>query len=302
MTEKAVLAKPTPRITKAIIPAAGLGTRFLPATKASPKEMMPIIDKPIIQYVVEEAVKSGIKDVILVTGMNKRAIEDHFDRSEDLERFLKENNKTEQAREIRRIAQMANFIYLRQKGPYGNGTPVLCAKHLIGEESFLVLWGDEFTYAKPPQAVQLIKVWQKYSGCVLGCIKMSDPKATEKYGFVKGNEIEPGIFRVNEICEKPGPQKAPSKLAAVSGYLLTPQIFPYLEKLAKKLKANEELYLTRAINLLAKDYPVYAVEIKNAHYYDCGDKLEYLKAQVDFGLARSDINGEFKKYLQNLKI
>jgi len=288
------------KIRKAIIPAAGLGTRFLPATKAQPKEMLPIVDKPIIQYVVEELVASGIEQIIIVTGWHKRSIEDHFDYSFELEKRLEEAGKTERLKEIRRIAELADFIYVRQKGPYGNGTPVLSAKNLIGDEPFLVLWGDDFIHSTPPRAKQLIDVYKKYQGPVLSCIKTDDEEDSYKYGFVKGKKVEAGVVQIEELIEKPGPKKKPSNLASVSGYLLTPDIFPVLAK--QKLGKGGELWLPDAIATLMKQRPVYACEIKKAKFYDCGNKLAYLKTNVDFALKDKDIAEDFKKYLRDLKL
>jgi len=288
------------KITKAVIPAAGLGTRFLPATKASPKEMMPVVDTPIIQYVIQEAVDSGIKDIIIVTGSHKRNIEDHFDRDESLEDFLINNGKAEQAADIRRIAELANFIYIRQKGPRGNGTPILCAKDLLGKQAFIVLWGDDFIVAQPSRTIQLINTFKKHSGCILACIETDKEEDTNKYGFIKGKKINNNLYQVEELIEKPGPGRAPSNLASVSGYLITSQIFSYLEKQALSLKEDEELYLPKAINDLAKDQPVYALKIENGQYYDTGNKLEYLKANVDFALQRDDLNRDFRKYLEEI--
>src|SRR3990167_9374545 len=252
------------KVRKAVIPAAGFGTRFLPQTKSSPKEMLPIVDKPIIQYVVEEAVSAGIEDIIIVTGSNKRAIEDHFDISHELEDWLKEQGKEEQLKEIRRIAEMANFIYVRQKGPYGNATPVLDTKHLIGEEPFLVLWGDDFIEATPTRSEQLISAYEKYGSSVLSAIKISKPEDTNKYGIASGKEVEEGIIKIDNYVEKPGPEQARSDLAIVSGYLLTPDIFPVLDKLEPG--KSGELWLVDAINQLMKVKEVLAVEIKNGKY------------------------------------
>jgi UTP--glucose-1-phosphate uridylyltransferase len=291
-------------VRKAVIPAAGFGTRFLPQTKAMPKEMLPVVDKPIVQYVVEEVVDAGIQDVILVTGANKRAIEDHFDRpSSDLVGNLQLGGEKKKALldELIRISDMANFVYVRQKGPYGNATPIKSAKHLLGDEPFLAFWGDEFTVATPSRAKQMITVYDKYGGTVLGGVKLSKDEDFPRYGYVQGEEIEDGVWRVDSLIEKPGSRaKAPSDLAIVANYLLTPDIFPILDE--QTAGTGGEFYLSEAIDKLAKQKPVYAVEIKGARYYDTGNKLEYMKTVVELGLRHPDINGEFKQFLKELKL
>ena len=289
-------------IKKAVIPAAGLGTRFLPQTKAMPKEMLPVVDKPVIQYVVEEAAISGIKDVIIVTGWHKRAIEDHFDRFLELENILEQKGKEKESKEIKKIAQLANFIYLRQKGElYGNAIPILTAQPVIGNESFAVLWGDEFITANPPRLSQLLKVYKKYKGAVISAVEIKDKKHLSRYGIADLKPVEKNIFRIKRIVEKPSPEKAPSNLATHGAYILPPEIF----KIIKNLKPGKdgEIWLVDAINkLINQNYPVYACEIKNGKYYDTGDKLEYLKTVVDFTLSSPDFSEEFKKYLKSLKL
>jgi UTP--glucose-1-phosphate uridylyltransferase len=285
------------KIRKAVIPAAGYGTRFLPMTKASPKEMLPVVDKPIIQYVVEEAVASGIEDIIIVTGANKRAIEDHFDHSLELENYLEKAGKIEQLEEIRKIARMANFIYIRQKGPYGNGTPVMNAQNIIGNEPFAVLWGDEFIYAEPPRLKQMMDVFDKYNDPVISAVKV--PKEySNKYGIAKVKPVEDKVFEIEEIIEKPEPEDAPSDLATHGAYILTPDIFEAF-KTIKPGKGNE-LWLVDAINALRSNHKIYAREIENGKYYDTGNKLEYLKANIDFALKREDISTPLKEYLKSL--
>lgn len=286
------------KIRKAIIPAAGYGTRFLPMTKASPKEMLPIIDKPIIQYVVEEAVASGIEDIIIVTGHNKRAIEDHFDHSLELENYLEKAGKEEQLSEIRRIARMANFIYIRQKGPYGNGTPILNAEPIIGNEPFAVLWGDEFIFAEPPRLKQMIDVFDKYQDPVISAVRIKEKKDLSKYGIAKIKDVEDKIFEIEEIVEKPEPDQAPSDLATHGAYILTPDIFEALKNL--KPGKGGEIWLTDGINEIKKNHKIYGREIENGKYYDTGNKLEYLKANVDFGLKHEDMKDDLIKYLQSL--
>lgn len=287
------------KIRKVVIPAAGYGTRFLPMTKASPKEMMPVVDKPIIQYVVEEAVASGIEDIIIVTGSNKRAIEDHFDHNLELEKYLEENQKMEQLEEIRKISQLANFIYLGQKGPYGNGTPVLNAKSVIGNEPFAVLWGDQFTASETPRLKQMITVFEKYGDPVLSFVKAKSDEDFSRYGVPEVKDVAPGIYEVLNFVEKPGKEAAPSDLVADGGYILTPDVFEALEQ--TELGKGGELWLADAINKLKDKHTIYACEVQNGKYYDTGNKLEYLKANIDFALKRDDIKEELKKYLKELE-
>lgn len=294
------------KVTKAVIPAAGFGTRFLPQTKAMPKEMLPIVDKPVIQYVVEELVEAGIQDIFIVTGYHKRGIEDHFDSPNlDLIENLKMGGEKKRPllEEVEKISNMANFVYIRQKGPYGNGTPLLNVKHLIGDEPFIYTWSDDFIKAEPNRFKQLISVYEKHGVSCLAGIKATKDADYDRYGFAGGEEIEPGIIDSKIIIEKPGKENAPSDLATVSGFLLTPDIFGYLDKAYTNLKAGDELYYNDALKLMLADgKKVLAVEIKNGKYYDTGNKMEYLKTVVEFALARPDIGGEFKKYLKSLKI
>jgi UTP--glucose-1-phosphate uridylyltransferase len=284
-------------IKKCIIPVAGFGTRFLPATKAMPKEMLPIIDKPVIQYIVEEAVASGIEDIILVTGASKRAIEDHFDYNHELQNWLKKNGKEEMREEVKKIADMANFIYIRQKGPYGNGTPVLNAKKIIGDEPFAVIWGDDlFVNKGKPRLKQLMDVYEKYQNPVLTAMKIDD-EGTKKYGVIDGKEIEKKVYKINKIVEKPGPEKAPSHIGVLGAYILTPDIFESLEQ--TKIGQGNELWLVDAIFNLSKKRPLYASLVEGT-YYDTGSKLGWLKANVDFALERPDLGKEFKAYLKSV--
>ncbi len=287
------------KITKAVIPAAGFGTRFLPQTKAMPKEMLPIVDKPVIQYVVEELVDSGITDIVIVTGWHKRAIEDHFDYPNELIQILKEQGKEHLIEEVKRTAELANFIYIRQKGPYGNGTPVLCAKNIIGDEPFVVAWGDEFIYSHPPRAKQCIEVFEKYGNPVISAIKV--PRATvSRYGIVDVVKIEKNIWQILDIIEKPSAELAPTNLAAHGCYVLTPEIFDHLESI--KPGKNGEVWLVDAIKLLMKKHPVYACEIADGRYFDTGNKLEYLKAVVEFALMHKELSVDFRAYLKSLKL
>ena len=287
------------RIRKAVIPAAGFGTRFLPQTKAMPKEMLPIVDKPVIQYVVEELVASGITDIVIVTGWHKRSIEDHFDYPYELIKTLEQQGKEKLLEEVKHTAELANFIYIRQKGPYGNGTPVLCAKNVVGDEPFVVIWGDEFIYAKPPRARQCIEVFEKYGDPVISAVRV--PKTdVSRYGIVDATAVEANIWQIKKLIEKPDVKEAPSNLAAHGCYILTPDIFPKLEAL--KPGKSDEIWLTDAIKELMRERPIYACEIVDGKYYDTGNKLEYLKTVVEFALEHKDLNGEFRTYLRSLKL
>ncbi|GIW62637.1 MAG: UTP--glucose-1-phosphate uridylyltransferase [Patescibacteria group bacterium] len=292
------------KITKAVIPAAGFGTRFLPQTKAMPKEMLPIVDKPIIQYVVEELVDAGISDIIIVTGYHKRTIEDHFDSpSKDLIENLKMGGEKKKPLldQVNKISELANFVYVRQKGPYGNGTPLLNVRHLIGDEPFIYTWSDDFISAQPSRFKQLIKAYEKYQASCLASIKVTKDEEYDRYGFAAGKEIEPGIIDVETLIEKPGKDKAPSDLATVSGFILTPDIFSYLDTALSNLKEGQELYYNDALKLMIQDNKkVYAVEIKNGKYYDTGNKIEYLKTVVEFALKHPDVNGEFRDFLEKI--
>lgn len=287
------------KVKKAVIPVAGYGTRFLPATKAQPKEMLPVVDKPIIQYVVEEAVAAGITDIILVTGSGKRAVEDHFSYNFEIQHYLKSVGKEKERDEIKKIADMANFIYIRQKGPYGNGTPVLCAKDVVGDEPFVVIWGDEFwDCPKKPRVKQLIETYEKYGDPVI-VAKDITKEETNKYGVIDGSEVSKNVYEIKKLVEKPGPQKAPSLLGSMGGYLLTPDIFEALEK--TKLGKGGELWLVDAIIRVMQHRPVYARRIEGT-YYDTGSVVGYLRANVELALKRPDIRKDFRKYLKGLDI
>ncbi|OGH17843.1 MAG: UTP--glucose-1-phosphate uridylyltransferase [Candidatus Levybacteria bacterium RIFCSPHIGHO2_01_FULL_40_15b] len=290
------------KIRKAVIPAAGFGTRFLPQTKAMPKEMLPIVDKPVIQYVVEEAVDSGIEDIILVTGALKRAIEDHFDvPNAELIKNLEDGGKQDLIEHTKKISEMANFIYVRQKGPYGNGTPVLAAEPIIDNESFAVLWGDEFIISNPPRLAQMIEVHEKYGGVIISGVRIDKKEDLARYGIADLEHVEGNVSKIKAIVEKPDPEQAPSQIATHGAYILPPEIFSALKRL--KPGQGGEVWLVDAINLLRDDgTPIYAVEIKNGKYYDTGDKLEYMKTAVELALKHPDINGAFKKFLKELNL
>lgn len=290
------------KIRKVVIPAAGFGTRFLPQTKAMPKEMLPIVDKPVIQYVVEEAVASGIEDVIIVTGALKRAIEDHFDApNADLLQNLLSGGKTKLVEEVNRISDMANFIYIRQKGAYGNGTPVLSAEPAIEDEMFAVMWGDEFIYSNPPRLAQMIKVHEKHGGAVISGVRIHNKEDLQRYGIAEIEEVEGNVFKIKKIVEKPHPDHAPSNLAAHGAYILPPEIFDILRR--QNPGKDGEIYLPEAIDELIKTgYPVFACEIENGRYFDTGNKLEYLKTVVTLGLEHPETNGDFKQFLKELSL
>ena len=295
------------KIKKAVIPAAGFGTRFLPQTKAMPKEMLPIVDKPIVQYIVEELVDAGIEDIIIVTGSHKRTIEDHFDRpSMELVENLRMGGekKMKFLEEAERIASMANFIYVRQKGPYGNGTPLLNVKSIIGDEPFIYTWSDDFIKAEPKSRFQqLIDIYDKYGCSVLASVRAKSDEDYDRYGFAGGEEIEDGIIDTKVIIEKPGKENAPSDMANVSGYLLTPDIFGYLEEAMTNLREGEELYYNDALKLMLNDGKrVLAAEIKGGKYYDTGNKIEYMKTVVEFALQNQVIGEEFKDFLKTLDL
>jgi UTP--glucose-1-phosphate uridylyltransferase len=293
------MKKTSQKIRKAVIPAAGFGTRFLPQTKAMPKEMLPIVDKPVIQYVVEELVASGITDIVIVTGWNKRSIEDHFDYPNELIQALKDQGKEKLIEEVKRTAELANFIYIRQKGPYGNGTPVLCAKNIIGDEPFVAIWGDEFIYSHPPRTRQCIDVFEKYGDPVISAVRVAKAD-TSRYGIVDAVNVEKNIWQIKKLLEKPSLEEAPSNLAAHGCYVLTPDIFPILEKLGPG--RSGEIWLTDGIKELMKTRPIYACEVADAKYYDTGNKLEYLKTVIEFALTHKELNGDFRAYLKSLKI
>jgi UTP--glucose-1-phosphate uridylyltransferase len=293
-----------PKVTKAVIAAAGFGTRFLPQTKAMPKEMLPLIDKPIIQYIVEDLVAAGIKDIIIVGSSNKRAIEDHFDvPSEDLLANLRTGGPKKQhyIDEIEAIASLANFIYVRQKGPYGTATPLMNAAHLIGDEPFIYAFADDLTVATPNAFQQLITLHEELGGGILPCIQASQDVDYDRYGMIGGEEVRDGVMKMESIVEKPGKANAPSDFAAVGGYLLTPDCFDYLERGLKNLPEGKEFYVTDSIvePMLRDGKPYYGAVIQNSQRYDTGDKLEYLKTVVDFALAHDELGPDFRAYLEN---
>jgi UTP--glucose-1-phosphate uridylyltransferase len=289
------------RVRKAVFPAAGLGTRFLPATKAQPKEMLPLVDKPIIQYGVEEAVASGVDNIILVTGRGKNAIEDHFDVSVELETFLESRGKKELLGEIRKISNMINFAYVRQGEPLGLGHAVLVTRELVGDEPFAVILADDVIDATPPAVKQLVDVFNRVKGPVLAVerVPMDD---VSSYGVISPNRsasLGDGIYEVQDLVEKPPKSEAPSDLAIIGRYILTPDIFTALETI--KSDRTGEIQLTNGLRELLKSRPIYACEVKGVRH-DTGNKLGFLKAVVYFALRRPDIAEKFSEYLASLRL
>lgn len=280
------------KIRKAIIPAAGLGTRFLPATKAQPKEMLPIVDKPGIQYIVEEAIASGIEEILIVTGRNKRAIEDHFDRSVELEMFLERKQKYDLLQLVKKISTV-NFYYVRQKEPKGLGHAVLCAKQFIGNEPFAVLLGDDIIDAQVPCLKQMMDTYAKYQGSVVG-VKEVPPAKVSSYGIVTPSAVREDLWRVLDLVEKPAQEQAPSRLAIMGRYIINPEIFAILEQTPPG--AGGEIQLTDALRVLAQRQAVYAYRF-DGRRYDVGDKEGYLEATVDFALKRPELREQFLQYL-----
>ena len=288
----------TQTIRKAVFPAAGLGTRFLPATKAQPKEMLPLVDKPIIQYGVEEAVAAGVSNIILVTGRGKNAIEDHFDVSVELETFLEARGKTELLAEIRKISNLINFSYVRQGEPLGLGHAVLVTKALVGDEPFAVILGDDVIDAEPPALRQMIDVFEEVNGPVLA-VERVPREDVSSYGIIDAEEIRPGVYRIRDLVEKPPRAEAPSDLAIIGRYVLTPDIFPALE--ATVTDRTGEIQLTNGLRQLLRDRPIYGCRIDGVRH-DTGNKLGFLKAVVYFALRRPDLAGAFGDYLRTIDL
>jgi len=285
----------TPKIRRAVIAVAGFGTRFLPATKAQPKEMLAVVDKPIIQYVVEEMVDAGIEEIVLVTGQNKRSIEDHFDRSFELEYRLKEAHKLDLLEEVKRISNLAKFIYVRQKMPLGNGHALLCAKVVVDDEPFAFSYGDDIIEAKIPAIGQMIKVFEKYQGSVMGVMEVPREKISQ-FGVIKPQEIEKGVYKVLDTVEKPHPDDAPSNLASVGRYVFTPKIFEALEE--TKPGKGGEIWVADGVRNLCRNETVYACKLEGT-YWNCGDKREFLKATINFALKNPEFGRDLRKYLRN---
>jgi UTP--glucose-1-phosphate uridylyltransferase len=285
-------------IRKAVFPAAGLGTRFLPATKAQPKEMLPLVDKPIIQYGVEEALASGVNNIILVTGRGKNAIEDHFDVSVELETFLEARGKKELLAEIRKISNLINFSYVRQGEPLGLGHAVLVTRALVGDEPFAVILGDDVIDANPPALRQMIDVFEDVKGPVLA-IERVPREDVSKYGIIDAEEIRPGVYRIRDLVEKPPRDEAPSDLAIIGRYILTPDIFPALA--ATVTDRTGEIQLTNGLRHLLKSRPIYGCRVDGVRH-DTGNKLGFLKAVVYFALRRPDLSEQFREYLRSIDL
>ncbi|AGF54993.1 UTP--glucose-1-phosphate uridylyltransferase [Clostridium saccharoperbutylacetonicum] len=287
------------KIRKAIIPAAGLGTRFLPATKAQPKEMLPIVDKPTIQYIIEEAVASGIEEILIVTGRNKKCIEDHFDKSVELEMELTKNCKDELLKLVKGISDMVDIHYIRQKEPRGLGHAIYCAKSFVGNEPFAILLGDDIVYtneSQRPCLKQLIDCYDEYNTSILG-VQSVDPEDVSKYGIVDGIEIEDRLCKVKGLVEKPSKEDAPSNTAILGRYIVTPRIFEILQK-TKPGKGNE-IQLTDALLELIKSEAMYAYNFEGKRY-DVGDKLGFLEATIEYALRKPEIKDEFIEYLRSI--
>lgn len=286
------------KIKKAVFPVAGLGTRFLPATKASPKEMLPLVDKPMIQYVVEEAIDAGIEEIIMITGRGKNAIEDHFDISFELEHILKGKNQDKLLEEVQRISNLVDFCYIRQKEPLGLGHAILRAKDLIGDEPFAVLLGDDIIHSNVPAIKQLIKIYDKYNTSVIAVEKV-DKREISNYGVIEHKKIDDRVYQITNMVEKPSPSEAPSDMAIIGRYILTPQIFTALEE--TEPDKSGEIQLTYGLRHLLERQVIHAYQFEGRRY-DAGNKLGFLKATVEFALRRPDLGSEFREYLKSLEL
>jgi UTP--glucose-1-phosphate uridylyltransferase len=286
-------------VRKAVFPAAGLGTRFLPATKAQPKEMLPLVDKPTIQYVVEEAVASGLSEIVIVTGRNKRAIEDHFDAAFELEYYLNDRGKLDELAQIKTISELASVCYVRQKEPLGLGHAILVARGLVGDEPFGVFLGDDIIGGTAvPCMRQLLDVFEKYTGPVIA-VERVPRERIHQYGVIAGHNIGGNVWEIDDLVEKPGAAEAPSDLAIIGRYVLTPDLFEILASTGAD--ARGEVQLTDGLRTLCRRRAMYAVEFEGKRY-DTGDKLGFLKATVEFALARPDLGDAFRAYLRTLRL
>ena len=284
------------KIRKAIIPVAGLGTRFLPATKAQPKEMLPLVDKPVIQYIIEEAVASGIEEVIFITAIYKRSIEDHFDRNFELEYRLKEKGREKELKQILEISDLVKFVYVRQPAPLGDGHAILQAKELIGDEPCAVLFGDDIIDSKTPVLKQLIDVYEKYNDPVIA-VEAVPKSSVHKYGIIDGTEVNGNTIKIKKLVEKPDPKDSPSNLAIVGRYIITPPLFNELAKV--KPDKNGEIRLAGALENYIKSKPIYAHKFEGARY-DCGNKLQFLIASVMYGMKHPEVGKEFTQFIKKL--
>lgn len=290
------------KVTKAVIAAAGFGTRFLPQTKAMPKEMLPLIDKPIIQYIVEDLVAAGIKDIIIVGSSNKRSIEDHFDLpNEDLLANLRAGGEKKQPYidKIERVAELANFVYIRQKGPYGTATPIMNAAHLVGDEPFIYAFADDITVGTPNAFQQMVTLYEEFDASIVPCIRVNEDKDYGRYGIVAGEAVRENVLKMQGVVEKPGKDRAPSSFAAVGGYLLKPEVFRYIDNGLAMLPEGKEFYVTDSLidPMIQDGHVFYAGEMKGQRY-DTGDPLEYLKTVIDFGLNDQEIGADFRAFLE----
>jgi UTP--glucose-1-phosphate uridylyltransferase len=286
------------KIRKAVFPAAGLGTRFLPATKASPKEMLPLVDKPLIQYAVEEAVASGVESILIITGRDKVAIENHFDISFELEQLLREKGKEEMFHQIRAISEIARISYTRQRKALGLGHAIYLAKDFTGDEPFAVLLADDLVDSEKPALKQMVEVFEKYEAPVIATMQIAG-EAISRFGVIDAEEIEPNVFKIRDMVEKPPLAEAPSDLAIIGRYIFTPDIFDAIDKTGPG--AGGEIQITDAMRLLLKQRPFYAVKLDGTRH-DAGDKLGFLIATVEFALKRDDLGDDFREYLKNLRI
>lgn len=291
------MAKRTTQVRKAVIPVAGFGTRFLPATIAQPKEMMPIVDKPIIQYVVEQVVAAGIEEVIFITGRNKRAIEDHFDYSGELENLLREKNKLAELKEVHRISQLAKFVFVRQNKMLGNGHAILMAKEVVGDDPFFMCWGDELVESRVPVAKQLIDAFSRCQSSVVGVMPVPEEKF-HKYGMMRPYDSKRAVakktFRIKGIVEKPAPGTSPSKYAMLGGAIFTPEIFRAIERAKPSL--GGEVYYVDGVNILTRREQVYAHQL-TGRWWDTGSKAEYIKANIHFALQHKELRDSVREYL-----
>lgn len=286
------------KIRKAVFPAAGLGTRFLPATKSSPKEMLPLVDKPLIQYAVEEAVASGIESILIITGRDKSAIENHFDISFELEQLLKERGKDEMFAQVRAVSDIAQISYTRQKQALGLGHAIYQAKDFVGNEPFAALLADDIVDSEKPALKQMIEVFEKYNAPVIATMKV-DGEAISRFGVIDAEEVEPGVYKINDMVEKPAYADAPSNLAIIGRYIFTPDIFEAIEQTTPG--SGGEIQITDAMRILLKKRPFYAVKLDGTRH-DAGDKLGFLIATVELALKREDLGDEFRNYLKSLNL
>lgn len=287
------------KIKKAILPVAGFGTRFLPATKAQPKEMLPVVDKPVIQYLVEEAVAAGIEEIVFVTGRGKRSIEDHFDHSFELEYNLVEKNKTSLLKEVRKISQLAKFSYVRQQQPLGDGHAILCAAHLIGDEPALILFGDSLYDSTIAPSLQMMDVFNKYGESVIGLSEV-ELSEVDKFGVIDGVDLGDDIIEIKKIVEKPKKEEAPSNIVAVGKYIITPEVFEMLAKMDKG--KNGEIGLSSAFDLMLENKrPLYGKKL-SGEWLDTGDKFNFIKANIKLGLKNEEVGDKLREYLRDLKI